>query len=191
MSAGCASIFSAHLCDDSCVSASVQLVEALASRRAAPLHSRIPVLFSKTQEYALQALIHLAMTPAEFRLNRDVAEHLDVPGPYLAKVLKKFAQLGYLDSAKGRGGGYRIRKRALDAAVSEIVAVADGGTPATGCVMGLRKCSDLAACPLHDRWMPLRGKVVTLLDQPTIAEMAAKARKGRTRLAPAGTALRR
>ena len=25
--------------------------------------------------------------PADFRLNRDVAEQLDVPGPYLAKVL--------------------------------------------------------------------------------------------------------
>jgi Rrf2 family protein len=149
------------------------------------------VLFSKTQEYALQALILLAMTPTVFRLNRDVAEHLDVPGPYLAKVLTKFAQFGYLDSAKGRGGGYRIRKRALDAAVSEIVAVADGGSPVSACVMGLSKCSDHAACPLHDRWMPLRGKVATLLDQPTIAEMAAKARKGRTRLAPARKPLRR
>ncbi len=82
------------------------------------------MLFSKTQEYALQALIHLALTPTVFRLNRDVAEHIEVPGPYLAKVLKRFAQLGYLDSAKGRGGGYRIRKRALDAAVREIVTVA-------------------------------------------------------------------
>ena len=149
------------------------------------------MLFSKTQEYALQAIIHLAMTPALFRLNRDVAEHLAVPGPYLAKVLKKFAQLGYLESAKGRGGGYRIRKRALDAAVSEIVSVADGSTNFTGCVMGLSKCSDHAACPLHDRWMPLRGKVVSLVDQPTIAEMAAKARTGRTRLAPARKAVRR
>ena len=48
---------------------------------------RVTVPFSKTQEYAVQALIHLALTPTDFRLNRDVAEQLDVPGPYLAKVL--------------------------------------------------------------------------------------------------------
>lgn len=142
------------------------------------------MLFSKTQEYALQALIHLALTPAVFRLNRDVAEQLEIPGPYLAKVLKRFAQLGYLDSAKGRGGGYRIRKRALDAPVREIVIVADGNDPFTGCLLGLNKCTDHAACPIHDRWMPLREKVAQLLDNQTVAELAVKARSGRTRLAP-------
>ncbi len=149
------------------------------------------MLFSKTQEYALQALIHLAITPTEFRLNRDVAGHLEVPGPYLAKVLKKFAQLGYLESAKGRGGGYRIRKQALDAPVAEIIAVAEGGVATTGCVLGLSKCNDHVACPLHDRWVALRGKLDTLLDQQTVAELAVKARKGRSRLVPGKRAVRR
>jgi Rrf2 family iron-sulfur cluster assembly transcriptional regulator len=149
------------------------------------------VLFSKTQEYALQALIHLAITPTEFRLNRDVAEHLEVPGPYLAKVLKKFAQLGYLESAKGRGGGYRILKRALEAPVAEIIAVADGGAVSGGCVLGLTKCTDHVACPLHERWVALRAKLDTLLDQQTVAELATRARKGRSRLAPAKRAVRR
>jgi len=143
------------------------------------------VLFSKTQEYALQALVHLAMTPDEYRLNRDLAEHLEVPGPYLAKVLKRFAQLGYLDSAKGRGGGYKIRRRALEAPVREIVAVADGKDPFTGCLLGLSRCTDHAACPIHHKWMPLREKIAALLDRQTVAELAAKGRTGRTRLAPA------
>lgn len=149
------------------------------------------MLFSKTQEYALQALILLAMTPAQFRLNRDVADHLEVPGPYLAKVLKKFAQLGYLESAKGRGGGYRICKRALEAPVREVLDVADGNAPASGCLLGLKRCNDHVACPLHERWMPLRARLESLMHGQTIADMAAKARKGRTRLAPARKAVRR
>jgi Rrf2 family protein len=143
-----------------------------------------PVLFSKTQEYALQALVHLALTPGDFRLNRDVAAHLEVPGPYLAKVLKRFAQMGYLESAKGRGGGYRIRRRALEAPIREIVLVADGNDPFVGCLLGLPRCSDHSACPIHDKWMPLRGKMTTLLETQTVADLAAKARNGRTRLAP-------
>lgn len=142
------------------------------------------MLFSKTQEYALQALILLALTPGDFRLNRDVAEHLDVPGPYLAKVLKRYAQRGYLESAKGRGGGYRILPRATRAPVREVLAVADGDDPFDGCVLGMAKCSDHAACPLHDKFQPIRAKLVTLLEKQTIADMAASARNGRTRLAP-------
>jgi Rrf2 family protein len=150
-----------------------------------PTRPAKPVLFSKTQEYALQALVHLALTPGEFRLNRDVAAHLQVPGPYLAKVLKRFAQLGYLDSAKGRGGGYRIKNRALEAPVREVVMVADGNDPFAGCLLGLPRCSDHAACPIHEKWMPLRAKIAALLDQQTVQDLAAKARHGRTRLAPA------
>ena len=141
-----------------------------------------PVLFSKTQEYALQALVLLALTPTEFRLNRDVASHLEVPGPYLAKVLKRFAQLGYLESAKGRGGGYRIRTKALDAAVREVATVADGNDPFAGCLLGLSRCSDHAACPIHDKWMPIRDRVTVLLEKQTVADLALKSRGGRTRL---------
>ncbi|MBC7840901.1 MAG: Rrf2 family transcriptional regulator [Gemmatimonadaceae bacterium] len=140
------------------------------------------MLFSKTQEYALQALVLLALTPADFRLNRDVAAQLEVPGPYLAKVLKRFAQSGYLESAKGRGGGYRIRKKALDAPVREVATVADGNDPFAGCLLGLSKCSDHAACPIHDKWMPIRTRVAVLLETQTVADLALKARGGRTRL---------
>ena len=142
------------------------------------------MLFSKTQEYALQALIHLAHTPDEFRLNRDVADTLEVPGPYLAKVLKRFAHIGYLESAKGRGGGYRIRKRALEASIREVVVAADGYDPFVGCLLGLSRCSDHAACPIHERWMPLRDKVTALLEKETVAGLAGKARNGRSLLTP-------
>lgn len=141
-----------------------------------------PVLFSKTQEYALQALVLLALTPTEFRLNRDVASHLEVPGPYLAKVLKRFAQMGYLESAKGRGGGYRIKKKALEAPVREVATVADGNDPFVGCLLGLSRCSDHAACPIHDKWMPIRAKVSVLLEKQTVGDLALKSRGGRTRL---------
>ncbi len=141
------------------------------------------MLFSKTQEYALQALIYLAVTPEDFHLNRDLAAHLSLPGPYLAKVLKRFTQLGYLDSAKGRGGGYRIHQRALQASVGEIVSAADGA-PLEGCVLGLHKCTEQVACPLHDRWVVMRAKLIQTLDQQSLAQLAVKAKSGRSRLAP-------
>lgn len=143
------------------------------------------MIFSKTQEYALQALIFLAATPGVFHLNRDVAAHLDVPGPYLAKVLKRFARLGYLESAKGRGGGFRVKKRALGASIRDVLTAADGNDPFAGCLVGLPKCADHAACPLHEKWMPLRAKVTSLLERQTVAELAAKARRGDSRLSSA------
>jgi Rrf2 family protein len=141
------------------------------------------VLFSKTQEYAIQALIHLAVTPDTFQLNRDLAAHLGLPAPYLAKVLKRLTQLGFLDSAKGRGGGYRVQPRALRASVGEIVAAVDGAQ-FEGCVLGLAKCSEAVACPLHQQWIMVRTKLLRALDGQSLAQLATTAKASRSRLAP-------
>jgi Rrf2 family protein len=141
------------------------------------------VLFSKTQEYAIQALIHIAVTPDTFHLNRDLAAHLGLPAPYLAKVLKRLTQLGLLDSAKGRGGGYRVHPRALRASVAEIVSAVDGAQ-FEGCVLGLAKCSESAACPLHQQWMTVRAKLLRALEGQSLAQLATKAKASRSRLAP-------
>ena len=146
------------------------------------------MLFSKTQEYAIQALIHLALSPADFHLNRDVADALNVPGPYLAKVLKRFAQVGYLESAKGRGGGYRIRRKALEASVRDVVAVADGRDVLAGCPLGHDRCTDKTACALHTNWVPLRDRLSELLDRESVADLAVRARDARDK---SGTVSRR
>ena len=72
---------------------------------------RVTVPFSKTQEYAVQALIHLALTPTDFRLNRDVAEQLDVPGPYHAKVPVGNETVLDTKRREGREGRSRLAPR--------------------------------------------------------------------------------
>ncbi len=139
------------------------------------------MLFSKTQEYALQALIHVAGAPDTFHLNRDLAAHLGLPAPYLAKVLKRLTQLGLLDSAKGRGGGYRVHPRAMRASVAELVAAVDG-VPLEGCVLGLARCSESVGCPLHEQWVKARTTLLRTLDGQSLAQLATKAKGGRSRL---------
>jgi Rrf2 family transcriptional regulator, iron-sulfur cluster assembly transcription factor len=174
--------------DSACVSIVVArfpfaLSSAQPRQRSFLTHSEyIAVLFSKTQEYALQAVILLATTPEMFRLNRDVAAQLDVPGPYLAKVLKRFARLGFLESAKGRGGGYRVSPRTLQSSVRDVMAAVDGNDPFSGCAMGMSRCTEQSACPLHDKWAPMRDRMERLFGNVTIAELATKARSGPTRL---------
>ena len=161
------------------------------ARRQASSFTRSAVLFSKTREYALQALVLLATTPDEDRLNREVAAHLEAPGPYLAKVLKRFAQHGYLESAKRRGGGRRTRPRALEASVLEIVAAADGNDPVSGCPPGLSRCTDHVACPNHQRRVAPCTRLGTLPERQTVGNLAVKSHAGRSRLSAARKTLPR
>ncbi len=53
--------------------------------------TRLPVIFSAATGYALRALASMP-EDRRFHLTRHLAEELDLPGPYLAKVLKQLAR---------------------------------------------------------------------------------------------------
>ncbi len=148
------------------------------------------MILSRTSEYAIQALIHLAVQPAGRPvLNRDVARALGVPAPYLTKILKGLAQRGLVQSHKGRGGGYALQPAALDATIREVVELVEGPAVFQGCLLGLKVCADATACPVHHAWGPLKAGLLGLLERRTVGAMADAVRAGKYRLvAPSGAA---
>jgi Rrf2 family protein len=142
------------------------------------------MILSRTSEYALQALIYLAVQPeGESVLNRDVARYLGVPAPYLAKILKEFARRGMIVSHKGRGGGYAINRSALELSIRSVVELTEGRDVFEGCLLGLKVCADATACPVHHSWSPLKTGLLALLGRQTIGGMAEAVRAGRYRIA--------
>ena len=143
------------------------------------------MFLSRTSEYALQALVHLAVQPTGRPvLNRDVARHLGVPAPYLTKVLKSLVQRGLVQSHKGRGGGYALQRAALDVSIREVVELVEGPAVFQGCLLGLKVCADATACPVHHAWSPLKAGLLGLLDRRTVGAMADAVRAGTYRLVP-------
>lgn len=59
-------------------------------------------------DYGLRSLMY--MTAHQDRLSsvREIAEHYDISRNHLVKVVHKLAQLGYVESSKGKGGGIRL-----------------------------------------------------------------------------------
>ena len=68
-------------------------------------------MFSTTCEYALRALVALARMPEGTAiLGRDLAQQAEIPANYLSKILLALRNAGVLTTARGTGGGYRLRK---------------------------------------------------------------------------------
>lgn len=150
------------------------------------------MLLTRTSEYALQALIHLAaQREGHLVLNRDIARYLAVPAPYLAKILKQLAKAGLVVSSRGRGGGYALHPLAREVSIRDVVEVVEGPAVFEGCLLGLKVCSEATACPVHHAWAPLKATVLGLLEQRSIGAMAGEVQLGRYRLVPPASATRR
>ncbi|MDA8384561.1 MAG: Rrf2 family transcriptional regulator, partial [Betaproteobacteria bacterium] len=71
------------------------------------------MLFSRTSQYAAQALIYLATQRRDrFVLTREIAAHLDIPSDYLGKIMGTMSRASLLTSVRGRKGGYALNEGA-------------------------------------------------------------------------------
>ncbi len=131
-------------------------------------------MFSATAEYALRALIYLAALPGgEAALGRSIAEHSGVPKNYLSKILHGLKGAGFLDTARGTGGGYRLQRAADDIRLAEVAELFEGSRSNLGCFLGNeRECSDERPCSAHARWGPIRTQYIDFMESTTLAELA-------------------
>ena len=129
------------------------------------------MLFSTATGYALRAL---AVMPEDgsYSLARNLASSLNLPGPYLAKILQSLAQEGMLHSVRGPRGGFRLARPAHHITVGEVVEALEGIETMAGCVMGFIHCERHDnPCPLHASWTEVRAHMEASMTQVTIRDL--------------------
>jgi Rrf2 family protein len=141
------------------------------------------MILSRTSQYAIQALIYIATQPrGEPVLNRKIADYLDVPSAYLAKIMQSLCKGNLLYSFRGRLGGFCLREGAEKTDLMQILILTEGTGFTEDCLLGLKVCSDETACPMHTKWKPIKLKVVALLSEQTLEKLAAAVVSGKYRL---------
>jgi Rrf2 family protein len=130
-------------------------------------------LISKTSEYAIRALAYLGTRGdgASFLLGSHIARELGMPPPFLGKVLNSMVAVGLVESQRGRGGGFRLRRPAEAVTLFEIVEPIDRLGDRKVCVLGQQLCGDEHACPLHASWKKARETFLVSLRKTTLADV--------------------
>ena len=128
------------------------------------------MLFTTATGYALRALAALP-EDGSYCLAKDLSARLDLPGPYLAKILQGLVQASILESVRGPKGGFRLTRPAHRITVGEVVAALEGPEALEGCVMGFPTCSCDHPCPLHDAWGAVKAQVTSSMTQATIRDL--------------------
>ena len=141
------------------------------------------MILSRTSQYAIQALIFIATQPPGVPvLIRNVAEHLGVPPPYLAKIMQSLARGKLIDSFRGRQGGVCLRQGGEKTDLMQILTLIEGPGLTDSCVLGLKICSEETACPVHAQWRPIKTRIVRMLTRQTLGQLAAAVRSGKYRI---------
>lgn len=142
------------------------------------------MMLSRTSQYAIQSLIYVAtQPPGEPILNRVIAERLNVPLAYLAKIMQILCRGRLLYSFRGRLGGFCLREGGEKTDLMQILVMIEGSGFVDNCLLGLKMCGAATACPVHADWVPIKEKIICLLHEQTLEKLAQAVKTGKYRIA--------
>ncbi len=131
-------------------------------------------MLSKTCKYGLRGVIYLAVHSKENKLVgiKKISEDLEIPTPFLGKILQTLARHKILISTKGPNGGFGLAKNASEIRLIDIVLLLDGDDLFENCLISLKKCSERGKeCTLHKEYSIIRKKIKELFTNKTIADL--------------------
>lgn len=131
------------------------------------------MLLSRTSKYSLQALIYLAqMAPGKKVLVRKMAQDLDLPMFFLAKLLQPLIHTGWLESSRGRHGGVCLHEGAEHVSLLDILQLTERNRLQQACLLGLKNCEDASACVMHCQWKPIKQELNEGFGKHSLAMLA-------------------
>ena len=136
-------------------------------------------MFSRSSGYAIQALTYLAAQPSGRLVGaREIATNLQIPMPFLWKILRKLRQEKLVRSFKGVHGGYELARPALSIRLSEILLGGRDSGLLGDCLLGLSTCNDEEPCQLHPHWKDVREQIEKRVKNTRLSELARNLQAG-------------
>jgi Rrf2 family transcriptional regulator, iron-sulfur cluster assembly transcription factor len=138
-------------------------------------------MFSKATEYALRATIYIAKKGTEERKLgiEEIAKAIDSPKSFTAKILQALTKDNkVVSSVRGPNGGFFITDKVKKMPVRIVLQVMGEDEMLEKCVLGLKRCSELQPCPMHDQYKSVKQLLIKLFVSKTIQQLADDIKEG-------------
>ncbi|GLR17467.1 RrF2 family transcriptional regulator [Portibacter lacus] len=132
-------------------------------------------MFSKACEYGIKATVHICIRSQQHeRVSlKNIAEKIDSPIAFTAKILQSLAKNDIINSSKGAKGGYEMSEDNFNKiTLLDIVKAIDGDNIYNGCGLGYKNCNAKKPCPMHFQFKSIRDDLKKMLETTTLQELA-------------------
>ncbi len=133
---------------------------------------------TKRGEYALRALIDFGIAHELGRPLLKVGELVEkerLPVKFLEQILMQLRGAGFIDTKRGKTGGYFLAKNAREISFGEVIRLIDGPLAPIACVSQTAyqrcTCPDEDHCGLRMLMMDVRNAIARILDRYVLADV--------------------
>jgi Rrf2 family protein len=130
-------------------------------------------MLSNTSKYAIRAVIYLSLySGKDNKIGiKQISKDLNIPTPFLGKILQILAKHKILSSTKGPHGGFGLGKKADEIKLIDVVDIVDGRDMFLKCLIRLENCNEKEPCSMHDKYSEIRSSLLNLFKNQNISEL--------------------
>jgi Rrf2 family nitric oxide-sensitive transcriptional repressor len=123
-------------------------------------------------DFALRLLMLLALEPDEMHTVEEVAQRYGISRNHLNKVVQTLTQAGFIESARGRGGGVRLARKPDRVKLGAVVRATEDSFTLVECFdPGRSTCILAPACGLRSPLEEALLAFLSVLDRYTLADL--------------------
>jgi len=133
---------------------------------------------SKRGEYALRALIDFGIAHELGRPLMKIGELVEkerLPVKFLEQILTQLRGAGYIETKRGKAGGYFLAKPPREISLGQVIRLIDGPLAPISCVSVTAyepcTCPDEAHCGLRMLMLDVRNAIARILDRYVLGDV--------------------
>lgn len=124
-------------------------------------------------QYAVRALFELAIRDGQGLVRlREIADVQHIPRRFLENILNELRQGGFVQSKRGKEGGFKLNRPPEAISVGDVVRFVEQSIHPVNCMAG-RKCPLIGQCIFIGLWNEAQEAVEKVYNQKTLRDLVA------------------
>jgi Rrf2 family cysteine metabolism transcriptional repressor len=127
-------------------------------------------------DYALKTILDLSVHYSNSPVTISVlAKRADIPIKFLEQILLDLKRGGFVESKRGKVGGYLLSKPPAQIRLGDVIRFIDGPIEPIACVdKKYHGCSDIYKCMFRNIWQEIAKTTSKVIDNITFEDLAKK-----------------
>ncbi len=129
------------------------------------------MFLNRTTKYALSLLAYMSNTPETHYSAEVLHKELNIPRRYLRLLLTDLSKHGFINSTRGRNGGFHLSQDSKKISVAQVIDKLEGLQNYDTCFFGIENCINDKPCAMHQAWSDSREILIKTLKKTSLHDL--------------------
>lgn len=131
-------------------------------------------LITRNTDYAVRVLCCISEEKQKVISTDRFVKSLEMPRPFLRKILQTLTKEGLLNSSKGKDGGFALAISPEEITLTNVMEIFQGPIKLNECTFKKKVCPNIKDCPLKKKIDVIEREVIAKLKAITISSILKK-----------------